>query len=90
MTEWSIAGLAIAAILSLIGKIVFDWLGGSRKKNGSGEQPVDFWRMEFRAAIREELEQSRRLMNGEVEKLRKICEDNNSLLHKLLESGRRR
>lgn len=81
---------AITAALAVLGKIVFDWLSGGKRKNGSGEQPVDFWRMEFRAAIREELEQSRRIMQGEADKLRKICEDNNNLLHKILEEKRRR
>ena len=49
---------------SLVGRALFDWLRPKHATNGtSGERSVDFWRIEFRSAVREELQSGRQAMN---------------------------
>lgn len=62
----------VGALIALGGKIIFDWLknrNGNGHRNGkSGDQDPSFWKLEFRSAVREELE----LHEG---KLKRIIED---------------
>lgn len=69
----------VGAGLALAGKIIFDWLKGQKKTNGSaGERPVEFWSDKFREIVRDELhsfedrrsEAIRRIVREEIPKFR--------------------
>lgn len=57
-----LAKLIAAGVILLLGKIVWDWLNQKRNGNGyngngrsAGAQDPAFWKLEFRAAVRDEL-----------------------------------
>lgn len=59
MSDLPIGTGFLGAGLALLGKIVFDWLSkrGGKSENGTaGEKSPSFWKGEFRAAVRDELE----------------------------------
>ena len=56
-------------VVTLVGHIVWDWLKSGNRKNGSGDQPPDFWRMEFRIAVREVLRERHEVMESSIDSI---------------------
>ena len=88
--------VSITAVSTILGKIVWDWLS-HRKTNGaaSGDKSPEYWKAEFRNAVREVLEDRAPLMRSHIESLNarldalgKTMDSNHALLMQLL--GRRR
>jgi hypothetical protein len=49
-------GAAAGACLALVGRIVFDWLRPKKANGSAGERSVEYWQIEFRRAVRCELD----------------------------------
>lgn len=71
--EWQ--GAVAGAACALLGKIVFDWLRPRKTNGNAGERSVEYWQIEFRRAVRTELDDFeerrdtaiRKIVRGEID-----------------------
>lgn len=83
MADWG-GAVAVGAV-ALGGHILWDWLRPKKPSNGSGDKPPDFWRMEFRAAVREVNAERRDIMQAGI----RAIEDKLDEILRKLENRRR-